>query len=79
MLFLCLSVFPKSLLLLNFLLSLFLFLMRLKHLIDLRGVRADVGRSARIVTRIAFLEAVPDVYSRALATLGNGESTGPPK
>ena len=63
----------------SFLLRLLLFLVRLKHLIDLRGVRADVGRSARIVTRVALLEAIPDVYSRALASLGNGESTGPPE
>ena len=44
---------------------------------DLRGVFVDGGRSGRIEAGIAFLEAISDVYSCALAALGNCDRARP--
>ena len=44
---------------------------------DLRGVFLDVGRSGRIETGVAFLEAISDVYSCTLAALGDSDRARP--
>lgn len=44
---------------------------------DLRGVFLDVGRSGRIETGVALLEAISDVYSCALAALGDSDRARP--
>ena len=44
---------------------------------SLSGVFLDAGRNGRIEAWVAFLEAISDVYSCALAGLGNSDRARP--